>query len=127
MGDYEDLMAITEEMVSGMVKAINGDYKLKFLKEGQDEPIIVDFTPPFKRISMVSGLEDKLGVKFPKPFESKECNDFLRELCAKHEVICPEPQTTARLLDKLVGDYLETGIVSPTFICDHPEIMSPLA
>jgi len=125
--DYEDLMKITEEMVSGMVKAISGDYKLKFFKEGQDEPIIVDFTPPFKRVSMVSGLEEKLGVKFPTPFESKECNNFLRELCEKNEIPCPEPQTTARLLDKLVGEYLETGIISPTFICDHPAIMSPLA
>jgi lysyl-tRNA synthetase class 2 len=38
-----------------------------------------------------------------------------------------KPKTTARLLDKLVGEYLENGIVSPTFICEHPEIMSPLS
>lgn len=125
--DYEDLMKITEEMVSGMVKSITGDYKMKFFKEGADEPIEIDFTPPFRRISMVSGLEEKLGVKFPVPFESDETNKMLKDLCTKLEVNCPEPQTTSRLLDKLVGEYLEAGIVHPTFICDHPEIMSPLA
>lgn len=125
--DYDDLMRITEEMISGMVLAITGSYILKFYKENATEPICVDFTPPFKRISMVSGLEEKLGVKFPTPFESDECRAFLKKLVEKHGINCPEPQTTARLLDKLVGEFLEAGIVNPTFICDHPEIMSPLA
>jgi len=31
------------------------------------------------------------------------------------------------MLDKLVGDYLEEQLVNPGFICDHPQIMSPLA
>jgi len=55
------------------------------------------------------------------------CNDFLKALCAKHEVECKPPQTTARLLDKLVGEFLESKCINPTFICDHPKIMSPLA
>ena len=40
---------------------------------------------------------------------------------------CAPPQTTARLLDKLVGEYLEEQLVNPGFICDHPQLMSPLA
>lgn len=40
---------------------------------------------------------------------------------------CAPPQTTARLLDKLVGEFLESACTNPTFICDHPQIMSPLA
>lgn len=40
---------------------------------------------------------------------------------------CTPPHTTARLLDKLVGEYLEEQCVHPTFICDHPQLMSPLA
>eukprot|EP00967_Tisochrysis_lutea_P125373 scaffold210690_cov31-Tisochrysis_lutea.AAC.3 len=39
----------------------------------------MDFTPPFKRISMISGLEEKLGVKFPMPLESDEANEFLKQ------------------------------------------------
>lgn len=28
---------------------------------------------------------------------------------------------------QLVGDFLEVTCINPTFICDHPQIMSPLA
>lgn len=30
-------------------------------------------------------------------------------------------------LTKLVGEFLEVTCINPTFICDHPQIMSPLA
>lgn len=42
-------------------------------------------------------------------------------------VDCPAPRTTARLLDKLVGEFLESKFVNPTFLVGHPQIMSPLA
>ena len=47
--------------------------------------------------------------------------------CKQHKVECSPPHTTARLLDKLVGEFLESQCTNPTFICDHPQIMSPLA
>uniref|UniRef100_A0A7S0YMZ5 Lysine--tRNA ligase n=1 Tax=Polytomella parva TaxID=51329 RepID=A0A7S0YMZ5_9CHLO len=126
--DYNDLVTMTEKLVSDMVLAIKGSYKIKYHANGMDqEPIEIDFTPPWKRISMVSGLEEALGVKLPQPLESEEARLALVALCEKHNVNCPAPQTTARLLDKLVGDFLEVQCINPTFICDHPQLMSPLA
>ena len=37
------------------------------------------------------------------------------------------PLTNARLLDKLVGEFIEEQCINPTFITGHPEMMSPLA
>lgn len=128
--DYNDLIEMTEKMVSGMVKSIHGSYKIKYHPEGPDgKEFEVDFTPPFKRVSMISSLEQILKVKFPSATElnTPEANKFLSDLCTKHEVECPAPRTTARLLDKLVGEFLEENCINPTFICDHPQIMSPLA
>ncbi len=83
--------------------------------------------PPRRRISMVSGLEEALKVKLPQPLESEEARAFLIDLCNKHGVQCPPPQTPGRLLDKLVGEFLESQCTNPAFICDHPQLMSPLA
>jgi lysyl-tRNA synthetase class 2 len=59
--------------------------------------------------------------------ESEETRKMLMELCEKHGVDCPEPKTPSRLLDKLCGDFIEPKCVSPTFIMNHPQVMSPLA
>lgn len=128
--DYNDLIDLTEKMLAGMVKSIHGSYKIKYHPEGPDgKEFEIDFTPPFKRVSMISSLEEILKVQFPaaESFNTPETNKFLSDLCIKHEVECPPPRTTARLLDKLVGEFLEENCINPTFICDHPQIMSPLA
>ncbi|KAL7303717.1 hypothetical protein TKK_0003850 [Trichogramma kaykai] len=128
--DYNDIMQITESMISGMVKTIHGSYKIKYHPDGEGgEEVEIDFTPPFKRVSMIKTLEEELKVKFPNANElnTPETNKFLSDLCTKHEVECPAPRTTARLLDKLVGDFIEEKCINPTFIMDHPQIMSPLA
>ncbi|CEF69305.1 Lysine--tRNA ligase [Strongyloides ratti] len=129
--DYEDLMKITEDLLSKMVYFIHGTHKITYRPNGPGtEPIYeVDFTPPFKRIDMITGLEEILKTKFPPAdtFGTPEARSFFDDLCKKHKVECPEPRTVARLLDKLVGEFLESTCISPTFICGHPQIMSPLA
>ena len=69
--DYEDLIEITESLVSGMVKNITGGYKVLYHPDQTDaergEPIEADFTPPFRRIQMLSELEKILKTKFPLP------------------------------------------------------------
>ncbi|PKI34236.1 hypothetical protein CRG98_045369 [Punica granatum] len=126
--DYDDLMSLTEEMLSGMVMELTGGYKIKYHANGlNNDPIEINFTPPFRRIDMVEELEKIAGLNISRDFSSDEANKYLVETCAKFDVKCPPPQTTARLLDKLVGHFLEETCVNPTFIINHPEIMSPLA
>ncbi|KAG8196961.1 hypothetical protein JTE90_009020 [Oedothorax gibbosus] len=78
---------------------------------------------------MLPGLEAALGEKLPDSttLNTPEANKRLSDLCTKHQVECPAPRTTARLLDKLVGHFLEESFINPTFLCEHPEIMSPLS
>ncbi|OAY38953.1 hypothetical protein MANES_10G055800v8 [Manihot esculenta] len=126
--DYNDLMELTERLLSGMVKELTGGYKIKYHANGLDnDPIEVDFTPPFRRIDMIEELEKMANLNIPKDLSSDEANKYLVDVCGRFEVKCPPPQTTARLLDKLVGHFLEETCVNPTFIINHPEIMSPLA
>jgi lysyl-tRNA synthetase, class II len=124
--DYEDLMTSCEEMLSGVVKQITGGYKITYQpKPGQPE-VEIDFTPPFKRISMMEGLEERMKCKLPD-LDDPECEKKLVALLAQHGLECTPPHTSARLLDTLVGEFLESEIIHPTFITEHPQTMSPLA
>lgn len=87
-----------------MVKAITGGYKVLYHEQGPDQPPLeIDFTPPFKRVSMVAELEKILKVKFPSPdtLGTDETKAFLDKLCVQHNVECSPPRTAARLLDKV--------------------------
>lgn len=129
--DYNDLMTITESLISGMVKSITGGSTMvTYHPDGPEgEAWEVDFKPPFRRVKMIPELERKLNCKFPDPenLHTPEANKLISDICTKNEVDCPPPRTTARLLDKLVGDYIEEFCIQPTFITEHPQIMSPLA
>lgn len=78
---------------------------------------------------MMKGLEDAIGVKMPdnSKLNTEESRKFFDDLCKKHEVECSNPRTSARLIDKLVGHFIESQCKNPTYITDTPQIMSPLA
>ncbi|EDV25519.1 uncharacterized protein TRIADDRAFT_50208 [Trichoplax adhaerens] len=128
--DYTDLMSITEQLLHGMVKSVRGSHQIEYHPDGPEgETWTVDFTPPFRRVNMIEELENVLKVKFPAATElhTEETRQFLSDLCDKQGVECNPPRTTARLLDKLVGEYIESQCINPTYIVGHPEIMSPLS
>jgi len=128
--DYSDLIDLTEKLIAGMVKSIFGTYEVKYHPDGPEgQEWTLDFTPPFRKVRMFPDLEKALGEKLPKPTElhTEEARLHLDKLCAKNNVECSSPRTAARLLDKLVGEYLEETCISPCFITEHPQVMSPLA
>ncbi|THH12784.1 hypothetical protein EW146_g7371 [Bondarzewia mesenterica] len=129
--DMYDVMDITEALIEGMVKFLTGgETTLKYHPDGKDgKEYTLEFQRPWKRYDMIGTLEEKLGVKFPpgETLHTEEANVFLKDLCKKHNVDCSEPRTNARLLDKLVGEFIEPLCISPAFIVGHPQVMSPLA
>lgn len=130
--DYNDLMDMTEELISNMVKEIHGSHKVKWTPMGADEPVELDFSTPWPRYSMVDTIEAKSGIKIPRCFgeESRKVMDEHLKVLEKQEdeCLCEAPRTVARLLDALAAHYVETMISTrPGFITEHPQIMSPLA
>ncbi|CAL1292473.1 unnamed protein product [Larinioides sclopetarius] len=128
--DFDYLMKFTESLISEMVKSLTGSYKIKYHLDGTSGPEYeIDFTSPFKRVKMWPFLESALEMKLPEPksLYSLESKKMLIDVCGKHGIKCPEPQTSSKLLNKLVEHFVEKSTVSPTFVCDYPVIMSLLA
>ena len=119
--DYHDIMKMTEEMLAAIVQDVCGSLVIEY--QGKK----LDFTPPFRRISIIEGIEAGLKEKIPRPLDSDEANAFLRKACADRGFVCIPPMTTARLLDTLAEQYVEPLCEAPTFVMDHPALMSPLA
>ncbi|KAG4221733.1 Lysine--tRNA ligase [Phytophthora cactorum] len=121
-------MKRTEELVSGMVKHLTGSYVTTFTTQ-HGETYTVNWEAPWRRVEMIPALEEATGEKFPPgdQLHTDETREWLKGVLKKVNVVCPEPQTTARMLDRLTGEFIEETAVNPTFITEHPKIMSPLA
>jgi len=120
--DYEDMIVMAESLVHGLVKCITGGSTIEW--GGQ----VIDVTPPFQRIPVVEGLEKALGITLPVEFESDETRRFFEKVFDDNGFRLPPNPTTARMIDELVSELLETQAVGrPVFITEHPQIMSPLA
>jgi len=137
--DFEDLMNMAEELISGMVYAIHGTYKIKYQPLKKDE-VELDFTPPWSRFPMLETVEERGNLKIPRGFDDETlayCEAEMKKLEKKlraegelkpEEPLVGNPRTLSRLIDGFAGFYIEDQITTkPGFITEHPQIMSPLA
>ncbi|KAF1930343.1 lysyl-tRNA synthetase [Didymella exigua CBS 183.55] len=122
--DYEDVLQMTEEMVSEIVFKIKGSYETVYHTQTGEE-YRVDWSRPWRRVEMIPALEEATKEKFPPAdqLHTDETNAFLKKVLEKMNIQCSEPRTNARMIDK----FIEETAINPTFITGHPEVMSPLA
>jgi lysyl-tRNA synthetase class 2 len=125
--DYNDIMKMTEDLLSQMVLKLCGTLQIPYQPEGAAEPYIIDFTPPFRRVSFIDEIERCGNFKIPLPLESEEANEVLRAKAKELGIQVEAPLTTYRLLDKFAEVFIEDATVNPTFLMDQPALMSPLA
>jgi lysyl-tRNA synthetase class 2 len=61
-------------------------------------------------------LEKATGEKFPPgdQLHTEETNAFLQKVLKKMNVECTPPLTNSRMIDTLVGEYLESQCISPS-------------
>lgn len=50
---------------------------------------------------MIEELERMANLSIPKDLAGDEANNYLKHACAKYDIKCSPPETTARLLDKV--------------------------
>lgn len=111
--DVYDLMKMTEELVSGLVKHIHGTYVTTY-HNSKGEELTINWEAPWRKIDMIPGLEEATGEKFPTGdvLHTPETGEFLKKVLKKTGVECNAPLTNARMLDALCGEYLESQCVS---------------
>ena len=115
--DYNDVMQMTEIMVSFLAKEVLGSCQSKWGEH------TIDFTPPWQRLTLQEAIRQNSGLDFEQyPDETS-----LREAMAAIKVFAPELHGRGKLIDKLLSTFVEPKLIQPTFLLDYPVEMSPLA
>ncbi|MBA42993.1 MAG: lysine--tRNA ligase [Magnetococcales bacterium] len=124
-GDYNDLMKMTENLLSFLAMKINKSFKIELTDVSENT--IINFEPPYAKIDIIKFLEEKFECEFPIDYNTIEAREFLFKLLESNGIKPKSPITIPRLLDQLIGEFIEPLCINPTFLMNHPLIMSPLA
>ena len=114
--DYEDMLALTEEMLAGLVQQLFGTTTLE--RHGAT----LEFKRPFARRDFYGLVKEHAGVDLGKASEVE-----LRAALKKRHVEGVDQLNGAKLIDEVFKTYVEPALVQPTFVLDYPVALSPLA
>ncbi|MFA7574546.1 MAG: lysine--tRNA ligase [Arcobacteraceae bacterium] len=114
--DYQVMMNIAEEMIAFVLKKLKG----KLVIEYQGEKI--DFTPPWKRLTMNEAILSVTGINM-----EEVSNDELKNLVRRYKLEIPENSTRGNITNELFETEVEHTLIQPTFIMDYPVDVSPLS
>jgi lysyl-tRNA synthetase class 2 len=115
--DYNDVMEMTENLVSTIAREALGTTEVSFAGEA------INLQPPWKRLPLRQSLIDKCGLDFLDYPDA----DSLRKGMGKLGMQVDPLKDKGRLIDELLSTFIEPDLKQPTFLIDYPVEMSPLA
>ena len=115
--DYEDLMNLTEDLISKLIKKIKGDYKLTY---GEKE---YNFKAPYPRLDFKKEIKKRCKLDIDKYKTKFELKEQVKKLGIKVEA----EWGRGKMLDELYKKYIREVEPGPFFIINHPIELSPLA
>lgn len=115
--DYTDVMDMVERLVFTAAQEALGSAMIEF------DGSTIDLTPPWPRLDLRQEVMRQSGIDF---LEANDIGSLKSEMTAIG--LDPGRQMSwGGLLDKLLSDTVEPGLMQPTFLVDYPVEMSPLA
>ena len=115
--DYEEMMTLCEEMVYTVCMEVVGKSEVEL--QGK----VIDFKPPWRRISMVDAVKEYAGVDFETILTDEEA----RKLAIEKRIEVTEHTTRGEVISLFFEEFCEEYMVQPTFVTKHPVEISPLA
>ena len=116
--DYNDMMTLTEAIVTTAAQDVLGTLKITY----QGEP--VDLTPPWRRVTMHEAVKKQTGIDFTA-FTSLEEAKVATAQAGLH--IGEKAESIGTLLNQAFEQTVEETLIQPTFVLDYPVEISPLA
>ena len=117
--DFNDMMDLFEELLSGAAKTLLGTYQVKW--QGED----IDLTPGWPRLAMHEAVKQYVGVDFMAISSDEEAVAAAKAVGV--EIPAGKDPTWGNALYECFDQKVEEKLVQPTFITMHPVDVSPLA
>ncbi|HLB06033.1 MAG TPA: lysine--tRNA ligase, partial [Thermodesulfobacteriota bacterium] len=114
---YNDMMNMTEEMISSIAKEICGTTVIEY--QGHK----IDLTPPWERLS-VKGAIIKYGGIDPKILEDR---DRTLSQAKKLGIDLKGDEPLGKIVTDIFEAVAEKKLIQPTFITEYPTEISPLS
>ena len=115
--DYLKVMELTEQMVAYAAEQVLGTTKITF--DGKD----IDLAPPWNRVELRQGLLDATGIDIEEHPTAESLEAAMKAKGLKAKPGSPR----GKLIDALLGEFLEPNFIQPTFLYNYPRDISPLA
>ena len=119
--DYEDTMALVEDLVRAIAQGVNGSLEIQIGDE------TIDLGESFKRMTMFEAIERATGVDLASDWESGDNLSGLREQAKKLDVRTEERWGPGRVVAEIYEETVEKSLIRPTFVVGFPKEISPLA
>ncbi|OEF22595.1 lysine--tRNA ligase [Vibrio rumoiensis] len=122
--DYNDLMDLTEEMLSTVALEVLGATSMPYGEE------TVEFGGKYARMSMIDAIKhynpDHADIANLNE-ETVKDRDFMVKIAKSVHIQVESFWTCGQLLEEIFGETAEPQLIQPTFITGYPADISPLA
>lgn len=115
--DYNEMMKLTENLVSTVAQEVLGTMKIKY---GDNE---IDLTPPWDRKTMIGAIKEKTGIDFSTCFTVEDAKAKAKSLGINPE----DCDNWGKVIDLIFEEKVEPDLIQPVHIIDYPRDISPLA
>ncbi|MPZ51997.1 MAG: lysine--tRNA ligase [Acidimicrobiia bacterium] len=115
--DFNDIMTLTEAVISAVAEAAVGGTKITY--QGTE----IDLTPPYRRAPMLDLVSETLGREVSFDIDLEE----LRSLASSQGVDVNHQWGHGRLIYEIFDEVVESTLVQPIFVTHYPTEVSPLA
>jgi lysyl-tRNA synthetase class 2 len=115
--DYNDVMKLTEEMVAYVAGQVLGTTRI------QSGGVTIELAPPWLRIPMREAVLEMTGIDYMQYLDAGSLRTAIRSRGGH----APDDATWGKLIDGLMGDFVEPKLIQPTILYDYPRDISPFA
>lgn len=114
--DYNGMMELTESLYKDIAEKICHTDVITY---GDRQ---IDFSKPFRRLTMVDAIREETGINF----DEVQTDEEAKKLADEHHVEYEARHKKGDIVNLFFDAFCEDKMIQPTFIMDHPIEISPL-